>query len=219
MADRPNGRDARARDGAARVDRATVRLNDRVTIVGRAGSGKSVLLRSLIRRYSRAVLIDYKGDDPLPDWHHSRGAAEFVRDFPARSTRVVAQQAPFEDSVEWFDRVCRHAFRIGAVAVGIDELPPELTVGGQKSPGLEVLYKQGRSRQVLPIGCVQRSYAIPLVMLSEATQLYVFQLLLPEDRKRIRDVIGEFPTPRSKHGFVYAQPGLGAAVECAPLSI
>lgn len=218
MADRANGHRSAA-GGRAANDRAVATLGDRITIVGRSGSGKSTLLRTLIRRYRRAVLIDPKVDDPIPDWHHSIGAAAFRADFPARHQRIVAQPGAFEDYLEWFDAVCRHAYRVGSVAVGIDDLPGELTVGGQRSRGLEELYRQGRSRRVMPIGCIQRAKTVPLVMFSEATQLYVFDLLLDEDRDRVRQVIGDFPRPRTEHGFVYARPGDGRAVECAPLSI
>lgn len=214
MADRPDRYDA-GRGGA----RAVVNPGERVTIVGTSGSGKSTFLRHLIRRYSRAVLLDVKLDDPLPDWHHSVGAAALVRDFPARAARVVAQPAPYDDYVEWFDQVCRHCFRIGAVAVAIDDLPAELTVNGRRSPGLEVLYKQGRSRLVTTLGCIQRPKTMPLVMLSEASQLYVFGLHLEDDRARIRELIGDYPQPRTRHGFVFARPGMAAPVECAPLRL
>jgi hypothetical protein len=206
--------------GAARSAAAGIRLSDRVTIVGRSNSGKSTLLRQLIRRdaWPRAILIDYKGSNALPDWHHTRGLAEFRRDFP-KVPRIIAQRAPFENEVAWFDGICRIAFAFGDVAVGIDELPADLTVGAARSPGLEELYKLGRERRAMPIACIQRSKNVPLVMFSEASHLFVFQLLLNEDRERIRQVIGDFPLPRSEHGFVYARPGLGEAVECAPLAL
>lgn len=213
MVDRSDRRPARS----AGADRALIPPGARVTIAGTSGSGKSTLLRHLIRRYRRAVLLDVKLDDPLPDWHHTHGAPEFERDFPARSTQIVAQPAPFEDVVEWFDRVCRWCFRVGAVAVGIDDLPGELAVNGQRSPGLENLYRQGRTRQVTTIGCIQRPKSMPLVMLTEASHLFVFSLLLPEDRDRIRGLIGDYPLPRRQHGFVYARPGVSAPIECSPL--
>lgn len=212
MAHRSDGRAPR-RSGDA--DRAVIRPGERVTIVGTAGSGKSTLLRHLIRRYSRAVLIDYKGDDPIPDWFHTRGAHEFEREFP-RQPRIVAQAEPFADDLEWFDRVCRRAFAIGAVAVGLDDLPPDLTIGGKRSPGLEGLYKLGRSRQVTTLGCIQRPMLVPLVMLSEASHLFVFRLQLAGDRRRIEEITGPLPAPRSEHGFVWWRPG-EPPVECAPL--
>lgn len=166
------------------------------------------------------MLIDYKGDNPLPGWHRTRGLAEFKRDFPGRFVRVVAQRAPFEDELAWFDGVCRHAFWTGHVAVGLDDLPPVLTVNGARSPGLEELYKLGRSRKVMPIGCLQRARSVPLVMFSEASQLFVFSLLLDEDRERVRQVIGDFPAPADEHSFVWARSGgLTPAVLCRPLRL
>lgn len=164
------------------------------------------------------MLIDYKGDDPIPDWYHAHGARDFERNFPSHPL-TVAQPEPFGDDLEWFDRVCRHAFRTGAVAVGLDDLPPELTVGGRRSPGLEALYKLGRSRLVTTIGCIQRPKVVPLVMLSEASHLFVFRLHLADDRRRLEEVIGPLPTPRTEHGFIYARPGAAAPVECRPLTV
>src|SRR5438128_10592081 len=163
MADRSNRRSTRDR-----VQRADVTYGTRTTIVGASGSGKSTLLRGLIRRFERAVMIDTKGEGAgLPDWHRSIGVTALQRDFPAKHARVLVQRAPYDDEVAWFDGVCRYLYRVGAVAVGIDELPIDLSSGRARSPGLEELYKLGRSRGVTPIGCVQRSKWIPLVMLSE----------------------------------------------------
>lgn len=168
-------------------------------------------------------MIDTKGDGAGigADWHRSVGVAALQRDFPARHNRVVAQRAPYDDDVAWFDGVCRWAYRVGAVAVGIDDLPADLSAGRARSPGFEELYKLGRSRGVTPIGCIQRSVSVPLVMLSEATNLFIFRLQLLEDRARIRGIIGDFPyPPRAEHGFIFARPGgLTPPIECRPLRL
>lgn len=199
-----------------RAPDATIRRGDRAAIVGRTGSGKSVLLRSLLGSYSRAVLIDPKGRAVMDGWGTSYGVADFVRRFPAEP-RLVLRPGPGEDRRTWLDRVCWHVYRHGETALGVDEVIGVVDAN-KRAAGFDACMTQGRELGVTGLVCTQRPRGVPPTIISEADHLFVFALNREDDRRAVAETTGPYPNPPAgTFRFVYWAPALDRPIECAPL--
>lgn len=209
----PAPRPAR-RSPAARPE-ARIGRGDRVTVFGKTGSGKSTLVRQLLRGYSRAVLVDPKGRATLDDWPIVYGAEAFVRAWPA-TPRIIARVGPGEDRRKWIDRVMWHVWATGETAVALDE-----TIGvvdaNRGSSGVDAVWSQGRELGITAYVCTQRPSKIPPVIISEAEHVFVFRLNRRDDRELVADTIGPYNASPGPFAFTYWSERLTGAVDCPPL--
>lgn len=197
---------------------ATIRRGDRAAIVGRTGSGKSVLLRHLLAGYSRAVLVDPKGRAVMDGWPVVYGSADFVRRFPLEP-RLVVRPGAGEDRLAWLDRVCWHVYRHGETALGVDEVIGVVS-SSRRSSGFDACMTQGRELGVTGLVCTQRPRGVPPTILSEADHLFVFALNRDDDRKAVAETCGPYPNPPAgTFRFVYWAPVVDGPIECAPLNV
>lgn len=195
---------------------ATINPGDRVAIIGRSGTGKSVLLRSLMSRYSTAVLLDPKRTADFGGWAHLEGARDFGRDWPRHHPRAIARPGLLEDERTWADAVCRRIYTVGRCAAGLDELPAGVSES-RPLVWLDVLLKRGRELGITTYVATQRPRRIPLDVIAQAEHVFVFDLNNPSDVAFMADTLGAYDHPRTPHGFWYWRPGLTGARECRPL--
>lgn len=197
---------------------ATIRRGDRAAIVGRTGSGKSVLLRHLLGSYSRAVLVDGKGRATMPGWPIVYGVRAFVAAWPA-APRIIVRPGPGEDRRDWLDRVCWHVYRHGETALGVDEVVGIVTAN-RSAPGFDAVLTQGRELGITALVCTQRPRGVPPTILSEADHVFAFALNREDDRRAVAETIGPHPSPPAgTFRFVYWCPELDRAIECAALPV
>lgn len=205
---------ARRAPGAAGAE-ARIGRGDRVTVFGKTGSGKSTLVRQLLRSYSRAVLVDPKGRASVDDWPVVYGSEAFLRAWPA-TPRIIVRPGPGEDRRKWIDRLMWHVWSTGETAVCVDE-----TIGvvdaNRGSAGLDAVWSQGRELGITAYVCTQRPSKVPPVIVSEAEHVFVFRLNRPDDRETVADTIGPYRPPAERFAFVYWSEHLTAAVDCPPL--
>lgn len=215
LVDRPDGHaPAPARSRADGID-ARIKRGDRVTIVGRTGSGKSVLARTLLGSFSRAVLVDPKGRATLADWPIVYGSAAFQKAWPV-TPRIIVRPGAGEDRRRWLDAIAWHVFRTGETAFNLDDTMGVVSAN-QSAPGLEAILGQGRELGITGIVCTQRPTRIPPAIMSEADHIFVFTLNKRDDRETVSETIGDYSGPAVWHGFVYWTGDLTAAVDCRPL--
>lgn len=187
-----------------------------MAIVGRSGSGKTTLLRALLPAYRRALFLDPKRRNDFGGWAHLEGTRDALRDWPRHHERAIARPGLVEDEREWADALCRQAYYTERCAVALDELPAG-TDANRPLTWLGVLLKRGREASITTLVCTQRPMDIPLTILSEAEHLFVFDLNMEPDRRRIREVIGPYPSPAREHAFAYWSPRHPAAIACDPI--
>ena len=197
---------------------ARILRGQRVAIVGKTGSGKSVALRSLLGGYSRAVLVDPKGRASMDGWPVAYGSADFLRRWPAEP-RLIVRLGPGEDRRGWLDRIAWHVYRHGETAFGVDEVVGVVSPY-KPSAGFDAVQTQGRELGITAIVCTQRPKGVPPTILSEADHLLVFALNRRDDRRAIEDTIGPYPPPPDgTYRYVYWAPALDKPIECAPLPL
>jgi DNA helicase HerA-like ATPase len=178
-----------------------IHKGERGLIVGQTGSGKSVLLKALLRYAPIApvVILDTKGEDfggvPLPQESMERISS--IDEFDRRWRRPVRKipdyiliepdglEASDPDALDGYLQIIDR--RKIPTVVGIDEAYM-LHRSGRAGPGLTGLLTRGRSKGISTILASQRPKWLSRFCLTEATVIYVFQLIDTDDRKRIAEV-------------------------------
>lgn len=193
-------------------------------IAGKNGSGKTVMGYVLVRQSYLPVLVhDGKGRiKQWPGFEIARTFADFYRK-AQRGPRVIWK--PNES--EGRDPAMHEAFYrfayLRAKKDGIgskvytDELGSAIRYG--VPPSLEDILTRGRELHVTAITSTQRPMDIPQELMSEAKRYYIFRLTMPQDRKKISEVIpvdgarlATLPTER----FLYYHDGRNEAMPWPP---
>lgn len=176
-----------------------IRGDERVTFVGKTGSGKTYAAESLLRSIPRLMVLDPKGmlrgKWGLADW--SAKTAKALRKGESVRVRVPA---PLDN--EW-EPYLKAAYEAGGLTLYIDEVYGVIPPGKAPSPYFTALYTRGRELNIGVWAATQRPSRIPMFVLSEAEWSFVFRLLLKKDRERMFETIGIIPNvpPKDRHGF------------------
>lgn len=167
------------------------------TIIGRKGSGKSVLARRLWDTYpGDALVIDPTGDFRVPD-------ATTVREVPARWPGRDPDEGPVRlrylpdpgsaSYAEDLDAAAGLAYRRGDCLLLLDEAG-ELTSASRTGPALRRILRQGRHRRLSLVACNPRPLEVDPLLLSQADRIFCFRLPHPRDRDRLAGIIGVPPS-------------------------
>lgn len=167
-------------------------LNSRSLLVGKTGSGKTVLEKKLIDVLAvdnDVVIIDPKcgGDFDYP-------ATEDYKVLPAiiRQNGIGVYKPPIiEDGIDHYDYVLKWIYDRSETVLVIDELYGLSQNGYTYPTWLKALYTRGRSRGITILACTQRPRGVPRFCISEVENFYVFNLGLKDDRKLLANELGE----------------------------
>lgn len=215
------------------------RKPNHITIVGRKGSGKSVLAHRFWQGWpGDRLVIDPTGDVdagddaerltlPLPArWPtNPLGDLEAVGGRPKRSTLRYVPDMGAATYVDDMDRAVGLAFTKGNAMLWVDEVA-ELTSANSTPPHVRRLLHQSRHRRLNLMFCGPRPIDINPLVMSQADYLAVFRLPNPSDRKRVADVtgldLGEFEDALAEatavdHGYVWYDVVAEELLVCPPL--
>lgn len=177
-----------------------IRSNDRVFLVGKTGTGKSVAARTLVWEHLKDVVYyDMTGEEeehlnaPVLRTLDDVERALFPPDDEDELTKFV--YSPEVPTLEGFERLCELCYEHGNIHLIADELMAvyRTSNGGGSKPTtahhLKIL-TNGRKRGVGMTGATQRPVNVPLEAISEAEHIFVFRLKLPKDRDTMTRVCG-----------------------------
>lgn len=184
--------------------------NKHVLVTGMTGTGKSFLCENYLRGYTYVVKLDTKDET---DERYSEGRSpwdglEEGTDFTVcrnldelddiETPKIIYVPDFDEQTEENFNRFFRWVFQRGNCILWIDELMSVGTVN--KFPKeLGRLMQQGRSKGIGVWSCTQRPSGIPSIVPASCSYFFVFDMALPQDRKKLVDTTGmlemyEMPT-------------------------
>jgi hypothetical protein len=169
----------------------TVRLpsnNHRLAILGRTGSGKTQagVFHLSRRNYTEMpwLVFDFKGDRLI---NSIPGKIDVpLGKVPTKPGVYITH--PLPDQEEEVDALLWQAWARENVGLYFDE---GYMVANSKA--FRAVLTQGRSKNVPVIFLSQRPSWISKFALSEADMLQVFELSIPDDRKRVREIFAGYP--------------------------
>lgn len=172
--------------------------------MGKTGSGKTFLAKSILRLYRYVIVYDVKGQMRAKDWPEFL----FVRKFEdlekaANSRRPISRdleypkivfqpginEIPDADNLEPAEKLCRFVYDRKNTVFYVDEAYS--ITSGRKIPfWYKAILTRGRERGLTLITACQRPKEIPMFILSESENYIVFSLQLPQDREVIEKIKG-----------------------------
>jgi hypothetical protein len=159
---------------------------ERGGLVGQTGTGKTLLAEcNLLPRRGRLAAIDPKRelnfDAPIFE-----DVGEIIR---RRPERYIYRPSPGNiRNYAAYERLYRNIFERGDCFLYTDEIV--VTLRGMEPPEAFLdIYALGRSRGITCLTATQRPARIPLFLLSECRRIYAFRVVLPADKKRMREII------------------------------
>lgn len=184
-------------------------LTDRAVFCGQTGSGKTRAAEELLKWRKHVVVYDTKGLLRWEGFHRVTTLAELVENqkMPKLIYAPIAAELGNDDAIEAFFRFC---YLRGNCTVYVDEVYG-VAMGASLPDSYHALLTRGRELGLSTWSSTQRPKDVPQAIFSESEHFYVFRLQLPQDRRRIREVVSlseEALQGLAKHRFYYARPDI-----------
>lgn len=188
-----------------------IKLGEHVFICGMTGCGKTYLEMVYLSGFENVIVLDTKG---LFDW------SEIIPNVPVFTTlaelmefgegKAIYRPNIYECNTEFYDSFFKWIYYRRNTVVAIDEAMSVCDSANSLPFWLKALYTRGRELKISVFACTQRPKSIPLILLSESTHFFVFDLQMEVDRKRCMEVITHkeimqkpFGDLGIEHGFWY----------------
>jgi hypothetical protein len=161
--------------------------SERVSVVGRTGSGKTQMGAFILSRKNYKsmpwLVIDYKGDELLNSIPHIQELADLKA--PTKPGLYVAHMHPAdEDGIE---KLLMSVWEKEHCGLFVDEG----YMINRNSFGLQAILTQGRSKHIPAVVLSQRPVALSRFVFSEADHFSVFHLNHSGDRSKIEEYLPE----------------------------
>lgn len=194
--------------------------NKHVLICGMTGTGKSFLCENYLRGYKYVVKLDTKDETDeryaqgLSPWSGLKEGKDFTvcRDLDMlddiETDKIIYVPSYDDQTEENFNIFFNWIFARGNTILWIDELMSVGTV--QRFPrALGRIMQQGRSKGVGVWACTQRPSGIPAIVPASCSYFFVFDMALPQDRKKLMETTGmpEMMTMPTGYNFWYYKMG------------
>lgn len=182
-------------------------ITDRAVFVGKTGCGKTTLAQALLQKRPFVVVHDskdmlywegYSRFDKLSDCIGARAEHHPKIIYAPRHTELLD---PFV-----INKFFQWIFERRNTTLYVDEVY-SVCNRGEIPSYYHACLTRGRQLKISTFSSTQRPKQIPQVVLSESEHYYVFQLQLPQDRLRIREILPVSDTELRGlrgHNFLYA---------------
>ncbi len=206
----------------------SIKPHERCTIIGKTGSGKSVLFDNLLKVLSKSnlvILIDSKREySHLPIVNNVKiFDKEIVKTGLFRIYELEFKGHIIDDLVELNEFLSKVMFERRDCILAIEELANATKKSGAMrlydlQPNFAKLIQQGRSRNVGFLGTTQRPQEIHTTIMSESQHLIIFDVTSPHDQKALQNYIEPDLFDRlQKHEFYHLNLPEGYLKHCYKL--
>ena len=190
----------------------TIPTNKHVLVCGMTGTGKSYLCEQYLSRYDYVVKLDTKDEtterqlEGVSAWDGLEENKDFtiVRNIDLLDdveTKKIIYAPPYdEQNEETFNHFFKWCFDRGNTIVWVDEL---MSIGIVRKYPRELgrLMTQARSKNVALWCCTQRPSGIPNIVPANCSYFFVFDMALPQDRKKLVEVTGMVEMLEMPHDY------------------
>ncbi|EJL42509.1 hypothetical protein PMI08_03160 [Brevibacillus sp. CF112] len=164
-----------------------------VAVCGRTGSGKTELLYAYVSGYDYVAVLDTKleftfGGYVLKDEIAVVDRLDRLDEY--EEPKIIYRPRLTEMKMEYYDQFywwCYYRENTVCVTDEVMSVAPNPSVIPE---GLKAVMTRGRSKHVPHWGATQRPSGIPQLILSEASHFFVYDLNLPQDRKKLMEITG-----------------------------
>jgi len=189
------------------MKRAIIKPDEHVFIGGRTGSGKSFLVRKYLAGFENVVVLDTKGTVEWPEISkEEKTLVRCLTDLSRVETPKIIYRPVWEEHTQaHFNSFFQWCYMRQNCVVWVDEV---FTVSPNPQvlpPYYRAILTQGRELGVAAWSLSQRPAGISALPISEASHFFIFDLNMPQDRRKIVDVTGvtEFYQKPGKYNFWY----------------
>lgn len=165
---------------------------DRGVLIGKTGCGKTTLAKFLVEDRNKPYSVTWnpKGSTNVYKWKHKH-VNSLSELYNAEESRIIYTPSPLlaedeNNQEELFYWIYERKF----TRFYIDEAT-SIVYSANKAPRYTTaLLNRGRERGISTLTATQRPSGVPLNILSESENYYVFKTLLPQDRQRVELITG-----------------------------
>lgn len=158
---------------------------ERTLLVGTTGSGKSTLARTLLAGIDQIVIvIDPKGDFAFPYSQIITDPSDLSSVKRSNGWNIIYRPEPEFDTLDCWDSVFEWIYYFRDCCVYIDELYGVM-VESRAPRMLKSCLTRGRGLHITTIAATQRPSSIPIGIMSESEQRFMFMLDWLDDKKRM----------------------------------
>lgn len=205
----------------------SIKNDEHVFIAGMTGTGKSFLAEVYLSGMDYVVKLDTKGEyferkkKGEDIWRGLEEGTDYTVIFSLTElenvkTRKIIYVPDFtEQNQVHYNSLMKWIYDRENTILWIDELMSVAESSHRYPPYLKALMTRGRSKNAVVWSLTQRPMDIPAIILANSTHFFIFDLNLPQDRKRIVDATGidDFNEKPNGHNFWYYKIGRNRGVK------
>lgn len=195
--------------------------DEHVFIPGMTGSGKSFLAEVYLAGFEHVLKLDTKGEvyerrkKGEPVWRGLEENKDFtviesLEEIDQVETKKIIYAPNFEEqTIEYYDSLLKWAYMRENTTIWIDELMSIADSPTRYPKYLKACMTRGRSKDVAVWALTQRPSDIPSIVMANCTHFFIFDLMLPNDRKKVSEATGipDFMETPGHHNFWYYRIG------------
>lgn len=195
-----------------------IQPNDRVTIIGKTGSGKTWLGKMYARGFKNVLVLDTKGTFT---WEGAPVIRTLDKLMKVGEGKFIYRPIDSEMNVDFFDAFFEFAYKRRHTVVFVDELAQVMPNPHDILPNWQNIMQRGRELNVGIFNCTQRPRGVPKMTFTESEHTFCFRLKLDDDRKHVAEYMGkEIVDHRLKgHEFFYMHETFDQAIYCKGLKV
>lgn len=159
-------------------------------VIGKRGSGKSVLTKHLIRSDSRLVVYDIMSEyvnGVTFDDAQMRELVKFWRHSYRQSFRIIYRPLSPKVEIEW---LAHCVFALGDLTFVVEEIDAICTPFDIPLP-MQAIIQRGRHKNIELIGVTPAPFGIHRDLTRQAKDIFIFRTSEPRDIQYLRQLLGE----------------------------